>query len=114
MSNDSCSAPITAFQRLIFDGDRNDLPRIIIFNSFGSNLKEEARNKTSEFRGGVSAYEWQWARCFVKRTTRNLMTINAFVLTGMPTITNKPHRGFRPLVSGHWLQLVLMQSVWIP
>ena len=28
------------------------------------------------------------------------MTIKAVILTGMPTITNKTHHGFRPLVTG--------------
>ena len=30
------------------------------------------------------------------------------------TITNKPHHGFWPLLSGHCFQVVLMQSVGIP
>ena len=28
--------------------------------------------------------------------------------------TNKPHHGFRPVLSGHCFQVVLMQSVGIP
>ena len=113
MSNDSCSTPITDFQRLIFDCEELSFPLLLSLTTLDQILKKSHETKpVSSGLCGLLLMVVGWIPCEEDNEgPDDDQNGHPYCLL---TITNKPHHRFRPLVSGHWLQLVLMQSVWIP